>query len=344
MFDPDPGSGLRIARQVIEAFTEPFMLAGRRVAVSASVGVTTCTGLPEDLFRTADIAMYRAKAAGKGRLALFEPGMDHAPTERLSLHADLAEAVGNGELRLEYQPIFDLQDGTLRCGEALVRWQPDPGLLAPDRFIRLAEDTGLIGAIGAWVLDEACQEAARWPDTVAVAVNLSPRQLDEPGIAQEVATILDCAGIPASRLVLEITESVLAQDAQVVVPRLEELRALGVRIAIDDFGTGYSSLGALVQLPVDVLKIDRTFIARMLEQPAAIGLVQVLIDMGRTLGLDVVAEGIEELDQALALGAEGCRLGQGILLSRPLPADDFAALLTSGAHAAPVWISGALAP
>jgi EAL domain-containing protein (putative c-di-GMP-specific phosphodiesterase class I) len=263
-------------------------------------------------------------------MALFEPGMDHAAGERLALHADLADAVAGDQLRLLYQPVLDLADGRLRGGEALVRWQhPELGLLTPDRFIGLAEDTGLIGLVGKWVLDQACQQATEWPDDVAIAVNVSPRQLDDPCIVLDVAAALERTGLRAERLILEITESVLAHDAETVVPRLHELRALGVRIAVDDFGTGYSSLGALVHLPVDILKIDRAFITGMLQQEAAADLVQVLIDMGRTLGLDVVAEGIEEMEQALALADRHCQLGQGFLYSRPVPAVEFAAFFSA---------------
>jgi diguanylate cyclase (GGDEF)-like protein len=330
VFDPKPGAGQHVAQRVIQAFDEPFDLLGQRVNISASVGIAEGGVTPDELLRSADVAMYRAKAAGKGRMALFEPGMDHAAGERLSLHADLANAITAGQLRLLYQPVLDLADGSLRGGEALVRWQhPELGLLTPDRFIGLAEDTGLIGMLGKWVLDEACEQALSWPDDVAIAVNVSPRQLDDPGIVLEVAAALERTGILPRRLILEITETVLAHDADTVVPRLHELRALGVRIAVDDFGTGYSSLGALVHLPVDILKIDRAFITGMLQQEAAADLVQVLIDMGRTLGLDVVAEGIEEMEQALALADRHCQLGQGFLYSRPVPAVEFAAFFSA---------------
>jgi predicted signal transduction protein with EAL and GGDEF domain len=336
VFDTKPGAAQHVARRIIESFTEPFDLFGQRVTVSASVGLAAGLMTPDELLRSADVAMYRAKAAGKGRLALFEPGMDHDASERLALHADLAEAVTGGQLRLLYQPVVDLADGSLRGAEALVRWQhPTLGLLTPDRFIGLAEDTGLIGALGRWVLHEACREAAGWSTDVAIAVNLSPRQLDDPAIVREVADILDASGLHPARLILEITESVLAHDVDAMIPRLEALRALGVRIAVDDFGTGYSSLSALVHLPVDILKIDRVFIARMLERTAAADLVQVLIDMGGTLGLEVIAEGIEQTDQVLALRAQHCRFGQGYLFSRPVPATELVRLLDLPAKATP---------
>jgi EAL domain-containing protein (putative c-di-GMP-specific phosphodiesterase class I) len=254
--------------------------------------------------------------------------MDHDMAERLTLHGELADGIGSGELRLLFQPVFDLEDGTLRSAEALVRWEhPRLGLLTPDRFISLAESTGLIEPLGSWVLHEACRVAATWPEDVGIAVNISPRQLDDDRAVDAVRHALASTGVAPSRLVLEITESVLARDPAAMVPRLEALHDLGVRIAVDDFGTGYSSLSVLVELPVDILKIDRTFIARMLERPSARDLVQVLIEMGRTLGLDVVAEGIEEVEQALALRQQRCQFGQGFLYARPLPVHDFAQLL-----------------
>jgi diguanylate cyclase (GGDEF)-like protein len=333
--DAAPGVAHHVANRVIDAFGEPFFVLGHRITVSASVGLAT-DAAPDQLLRSADVAMYRAKAAGKGRLALFEPGMDHAATERLALHAALVDAIPNGELRLLFQPVLELDDGRLRGGEALVRWEhPTLGLLTPDRFVGLAEDTGLITPLGTWVLREACRVATDWPEDVTIAVNLSPRQLDDDGVVEVVADALAGSGISPSRLVLEITENVVAQNQELVVPKLEALRALGVRIAVDDFGTGYSSLNALVHLPVDILKIDRSFITRMLEQPAAADLVQVLIDMGRTLGLEVVAEGIERLDQALALRAQRCQLGQGFLYSRPVPAGEFRRLLDVRSPLAP---------
>ena len=320
------GEAQHVARRIIESLATPFEIAGTRVRIGASVGIATgaAHGV-NDLLRNADVAMYRAKAAGKGTLALFEPGMHDTATERLSLHADLAGAIESGQFRLLYQPVFDLETGMLRSGEALVRWQhPRMGLLGPDKFIPLAEDTGLIVPLGLWVLEAACTEALSWPDDVGVAVNLSPRQLEEESFVDDLRAVLRRTGLRPGRLVLEITESVVAQDGAAVVARLASVRDEGVRIAIDDFGTGYSSLGSLMQLPVDVLKIDRSFVATMLERPAGTALVKVLIDMGRTLGLEVVAEGIETTDQAWTLINHQCQLGQGYLYSRPVEPDDFA--------------------
>jgi len=323
------GEAQHVARRIIESLVTPFDLSGTTVHVGASVGIATgAAHSVNDLLRNADVAMYRAKAAGKGTLALFEPGMDDAAAERISLHVDLAGAIDEGRLRLLYQPVFELETGLLRSGEALVRWQhPTLGLLPPDRFIGLAEDTGLIVPLGRWVLEAACTEALGWPEDVGIAVNLSPRQLEQDGFVDEVRAILRKTGIRPSRLVLEITESVIAQDVESIVARLSAIRGEGVRIAIDDFGTGYSSLGSLMQLPVDVLKIDRSFVATMLERPAGTALVKVLIDMGRTLGLEVVAEGIEQEEQASTLLSQQCDQGQGFLYSPPVEPAEFTAIV-----------------
>jgi EAL domain-containing protein (putative c-di-GMP-specific phosphodiesterase class I) len=272
--------------------------------------------------------MYRAKAAGKGTLALFEPGMEDAATERLSLHIDLAEGLTRGEFRVLYQPIFDLATGELRGGEALVRWiHPTLGLLTPDRFLGLAEDTGLIVPLGQWVLEEACRQAGEWPEHIGIAVNLSARQLEHDSLIDDVARTVAASGIRPARLVLEITESVVAYDRAATVQRLGALRALGVRIAIDDFGTGYSSLSSLLELPIDMLKVDNSFVGDMLERPEASALIQVVIEMGRTLGIEVVAEGIEDVEQAVALQHHRCHQGQGFLYSEPVDAVAFAAFL-----------------
>lgn len=324
--DGGPTAGRLVARRVVESLARPFDIGGHRIAVSASVGVASGTteGVDE-LLRDADIAMYRAKGAGKGRVAVYDPGMSHGAAERLSLHSDLADAIELGQLRVLYQPVFDVAEGHLRGGEALVRWEhPQLGLLPPDRFIGLAEDTGLIRPLGAWVLQQACEEAAAWPGDLSVAVNLSPRQLEDDDIVRAVTAVLDRTGLAPGRLVLEVTESALARDPGAMVERLTALRATGIRIAIDDFGTGYSSLSALVQLPLDVLKIDRSFVDGMLDRPAAADLVQVLIELGRTLGLEVIAEGIETSEQLRALAARGCPQGQGFLFSPPVTGSAFA--------------------
>jgi diguanylate cyclase (GGDEF)-like protein len=326
--DARPGAAQRVAQRVLAAFNEPFELGGQRTIVSASVGLAGDSASADDLLHNADVAMYRAKAAGKGRLALFEPGMDHAATERLAMHADLAEAINCGQLRLLYQPVLGLDDGMLHSGEALVRWEhPTLGLLTPDRFIGLAEDTGLIGALGAWMLEEACCQAVTWPSRLAVAVNVSARQLDHDGIVDEIAGCLERSGLAASRLLLEVSQSIMANDGAAAIARLERLRGLGVRIAIGDFGTGYSSLTALAILPIDVLKIDRAFINQIRERPGAAELMRVLIDMGQALHLEVVTEGVDEIEQMLAPPDDHWPLRQGSRCSPAVPAAEFLAFV-----------------
>ena len=321
----DTDAAEAVARRVLDVLTRPFDVLGHRLSVGASVGVATVEGgSVEELLRHADVAMYSAKAAGKGTLARFDTEMQDKSAERLSLHTELAEAITSGQLRLCYQPIIDLASGDLRSGEALVRWQhPRLGLLSPDRFIPLAEDTGLIVALGRWVLEEACRQATSWPEDVSVAVNLSARQLEDDSLLDDVTRVLTETGLTPSRLVLEVTETVVMLDIDTTVTRLAELRERGIRIAVDDFGTGYSSLSSLMRLPVDVLKIDRSFIASMLDRPEASSLARVLVDMGRTLGLEVVAEGIEEATQEATLRAFACEQGQGFLYSRPVDAAQF---------------------
>jgi len=332
----EQGTPQRVARRVLEVLDRPFEVGGHRISIGASIGVATGTDqTDEELLRHADVAMYGAKAAGKGTLALFEPGMAEAATDRLALHVDLAEGLTRDEFHLLYQPIFELATGQLRGGEALVRWDhPLLGLLLPDRFIGLAEDTGLIVPLGRWVLQEACRQAGEWPDEVGIAVNLSARQLEDPGLIDDVAATLVASGLRPGRLVLEVTESAVVCDREATIQRLSALRELGVRIAIDDFGTGYSSLSTLLELPVDVLKIDQSFVTTMLERSEASSLVKIVVEMGQTLEMEVVAEGIEDLEQAAALQAHSCQHGQGFLFSRPVDAAGFARFIGSPARSA----------
>jgi len=307
---------------------EPFELCGHRIHVGASIGVAHSGATADELLRKADMAMYRAKADGKGSVAVFEPDMEQRVSERLLVQMELTDALRAGELRVVYQPIYRLADGRLTGAEALLRWNhPTRGLLGPDRFMAIAEETGLIVSIGRWVLHEACSRAASWPADVDVAVNLSARQLESDDIVDDVKSILEATGLSSSRLVLEITETMLSRDIEATAGRLRLLAALGVRIAIDDFGTGYSSLSTLNRFPIDVLKIDRSFVATMLANTEASALVHVLLEMGRALHLEVVAEGIEEEEQAEALRALLCDQGQGFYFSRPVDADAFLRLV-----------------
>ncbi|MDQ3983277.1 MAG: EAL domain-containing protein [Actinomycetota bacterium] len=333
-----------VADRVSKLFDRPFVVDDSEFFIHASIGIAFSEPgderAPEDLLRDADIAMYEAKRSGKGTFELFEVGMRVAASERLRLKADLQGAVDNGELILHYQPIVDLTSGAVRGVEALVRWQhPERGLVPPLDFIPFAEDSGLIVPIGRWVLFEACRTAASWgPDEdgfrPSISVNVSPLGFRHPGFVEELKEALATTGLPAERLVLEITESALVEDVAKVVERLEELKALGVQLAIDDFGTGYSSLSYLKDFPVDVLKIDKTFIDSIALGAEDSALARAVLRLGQSLGLTIVAEGVEEAVQAEVLRGLGCPLGQGYRFSRPIPAAEIAQLIESRIPAA----------
>ena len=329
-----------IASRVLGAFEKPFQVHGADMALTASVGVAVGTSpgpAPELLLRDADVAMYRAKEGGRDRYEVFAESMLAEASERLSVENDLRRAIAHGQLRLYYQPIVHLETGAVAGFEALVRWEhPERGLLPPSEFIPSAEQTGLIVPLGRHVLSEACMQAATWKDTHAVgeklrvSVNVSAKQLGQPGWADEVAQILAESGLAPRQLVLEITESVLMDDADATAVRLEELRRLGVRIAIDDFGTGYSSLGYLRRLPVDILKIDKSFIDGVAEGPHESALARAVVKLASTLRLEAVAEGISSRRQLLQLRRLRCPYGQGFFFSRPQPAAAIPGLLDLG--------------
>jgi diguanylate cyclase (GGDEF)-like protein/PAS domain S-box-containing protein len=328
-----------IASRVLGAFEKPFQVQGADMSLTASVGVAVgalAGPAPELLLRDADVAMYRAKDAGRDRYEVFDETM-LAGAERLSVENDLRRAIAQGQLRLYYQPIVHLDTGAIAGFEALVRWQhPERGLLPPLEFIPSAEDTGLIVPLGRHVLSEACLQAATWKDTHAsgerlrVSVNVSAKQLSQPGWSDEVAQILAESGLAPRQLVLEITESVLMDNTDTTAIRLEELRRLGVRIAIDDFGTGYSSLGYLRRLPVDILKIDKSFIDGVAEGPHESALARAVVKLASTLRLEAVAEGINSRKQLLQLRRLRCPYGQGFFFSRPQPAAAIPGLLDLG--------------
>jgi PAS domain S-box-containing protein len=307
------------------------------VAVTVSVGVALATGDDSDadlIMRDADVAMYRAKQRGRGRFEVFDEAMRTDAVDRLSVENDLRRAIRQGQLRLFYQPIVHIDTGQIAGFEALVRWQhPVRGLLSPAEFIPPAEDTGLIVPLGRCVLGEACLQAAAWQRRrganrpLRISVNVSAKQLAYPGWAAEVAATLAETGLEPSHLVLEITESVLMEDAEASAAPLEELRRLGVRVAIDDFGTGYSSLGYLRRLPVDVLKIDKSFIDGVAKGPHESALARAVVKLARTLGLDAVAEGVTDRRQLSELRRLRCPYGQGYYFSRPQPPEVVAELL-----------------
>jgi diguanylate cyclase (GGDEF)-like protein/PAS domain S-box-containing protein len=318
----EPGN---LAERILARFKEPYVLDGVEVQVSATIGIATraIDSTAVELLRDADAAMYSAKADGKGVWRRFEPAMHEAVQRRLQLKVALERGVERGEFVLHYQPIVELETGRIKGVEALVRWaHPERGLVPPNDFIPLAEETGLIVPLGRWVLAEACRAAvalaAGGGPIPTMSVNLSARQLQQPELVEEVKAMLLETGLAPERLTLEITETAMMRDTEVIAARLRRLREIGVRIAIDDFGTGYSSLNYLRQLPVDVVKIDRSFVNGIVADPAQGALVAAIIDLGHVLGLHLVAEGVETEDQRLALEGLGCDLGQGFLWARPL--------------------------
>ena len=323
-----------IAERVLQALTVPARIDGRDVTVSASLGIAHADGdaTGSSLLRDADVAMYQAKTTGRSRWVLFEQTMREAAVERLRLGNDMTQAIANDEFTLVYQPVVELESNGVVGFEALIRWQhPEFGLIPPDKFIPIAEENGMIIQIGRWVLREACTTAARWlhlhPGDLTMAVNLSARQLASMSLLDDVREALDSTGLPPQALVLEMTETALVQDAPMAAARLHELRTLGVRLAIDDFGTGYSSLSYLRQFPVDILKIDRSFINTITDREQVPAIVRGLLDLGRTLRLETIAEGIESDTQLGQLRDQHCELGQGFLFARPMPADEAEQLL-----------------
>ena len=326
----DRQDAVAVAQRLQDALAEPIIVGGREVLVSASVGITvedrTDVEGADSLLRAADAAMYRAKNKGKGRFEFFEEGMHQEAIERLDLKSDLQVALERGQLELHYQPIVDMRNGQMKSVEALIRWNhPTRGLVGPDKFIPIAEQSGLIVPIGRWVLREACSQVMRWRRQYAnapqgISVNLSVRQMHDPKLLGDVADALAESGLEPAALTVEITESMLIDDAERGARVIEQLKAMRVRVAIDDFGTGYSSLSYLRRFPVDSLKIDRSFVAEMEHSATSTALVRAVIDLAHVLNLDTVADGIEEDSQNTVLGDLHCNYGQGYLFSRPLPA------------------------
>jgi diguanylate cyclase (GGDEF)-like protein len=314
-----------LADRITQVLREPMELDARRKPVSATVSIGVTVGQytsPDDLLRDADLALYAAKAAGRDRYALYDASMSMADEGRRELEADLSAAIAEEEFSLAYQPIFDLASSRVVGVEALIRWDhPRRGLLLPDSFIPLAEESGLIVPIGRWVLDEACRQAAAWGAEglrLGLAVNVSAFQLGRDSFADDVRGTLRRTGLSPSSLTLEITETALMRDVPAAAERLRALKALGVLVAIDDFGTGYASLSQLQRMPVDILKIDRTFVEALNDGGPARELLEAILGVGQSLSLIVVAEGVEQATQRAALQAMGCVLAQGDFLSRPV--------------------------
>jgi len=341
-----PAAGVRfLAEDLLAALAAPVVLSGVEVVVSASIGVAAADdelvagsggaardddgdgaeGPGERLLRRADAAMYRAKAAGRACWRRHEPGRGDPTADRLLLLEQLRHAIAEGQLRLHYQPRVEVGSGAVVGVEALVRWQhPTRGLLPPSEFVDVAEDSGLVRELGAWVLEEAVAQAVRWerhPDgaPVQMAVNVSARQLVDPRLVPTITGLLERHGLPAHRLVLEITETALMRQPEVALAALRDLRALGLHLAVDDFGTGYSSFTYLKRFAVDELKIDRSFVAGMTTDPRDHAIVASCVGLGHALGVVVVGEGVEDGQQRAALEELGCDLAQGYLFSRPVP-------------------------
>ena len=331
---PD-GDPKRVAERLLEILAQPYNLgatAGRHLSVTASIGLAEGPrDSADELMRDADLALYEAKAAGRNRYERFRSGMQCASEQRLMLEMDLAEAIDRRELFLVYQPTFDLRSERMTGVEALIRWHhPRLGAISPADFIPMAERSGLIVPIGRWVLEEATRQAAAWRRCghhIGVSVNVSARQLDGDGLIEDVRRALAQDALDPASLTLEVTETALMRDPDAAAARLATLKTLGVRIAIDDFGTGYSSLAYLRRFPADVLKIDRSFVEGVATSTEAAALVHTLVELGKSLGLETLAEGIEDSAQLQVLRREHCDVGQGFLLSRPLDSEGLTDLL-----------------
>jgi EAL domain-containing protein (putative c-di-GMP-specific phosphodiesterase class I) len=332
------------AERILAALDEPFLINGEALSAVASIGVTTTPEADnaDELLRQADLALYVAKGAGKGRWRRYQSDLHSAMVQRLELRSALDHAVNEGHFLLHYQPIVDLRTDEAVAFEALVRWHhPQRGIISPDQFIEVAEESGLIVPIGRWVLAEALHTVAQWQRILPpgrlqyVSVNVSVRQFRAQGFVEELRNLLHTYGVDPHSLMLEITETLLMRDDEQIWGDLAALREMGIRIAIDDFGTGYSSLGYLRQRPIDVLKIDKTFIDDMVDSRQQLALVQSIVGLADTLNLTVVAEGIETAEHRDTLVRMGCPLGQGYLFSRPVsPAEAFAWLSSQAIYAA----------
>ena len=319
-----PGDATALAERLMATLSEPFQVAGHAIVIGASIGIAVSADPhagADELLKNADLALHRAKAESRGTYRFFQEEMNARMRQRRLLEADLRRAAEEDQFEVHYQPLVSVPRGEV-CGfEALVRWRhPERGLVSPAEFIPVAEELGLIGRIGAWVLNQACTDALAWPATVKVAVNLSPVQFRNPALAVEVAGALARSGLPAQRLDVEVTESVLLHDSDAVLAILHQIKSLGVRVSMDDFGTGFSSLSYLHHFPFDKIKIDQSFIRNLADAENCIAIVRAVIVLGRSLGIAVIAEGVETELQLELLRQEGCGEAQGYLFSPPRPA------------------------
>jgi len=347
------GIATRVADRITRQLATPFAISGKELFVHASIGIAGLVSgeeAAEELLKNADVAMYIAKARGKARYVEFEASLHRVAVERMELEADMHDAVVRKEFVLHYQPVVVLESVAVHSVEALVRWNhPRRGLLYPADFIGVAEQTGMIVDLGRWVLQQASRDVRRWqvryPSSppMLVSVNISGRQLQRPGLLDDVADAVEGAGLDPQSLILELTESVLMEETETIAHTLQELRLQGIRLALDDFGTGYSSLGHLRDFPVDILKLDKSFVSGIGTGLADAAILRAVIGLGNTLGLLTIGEGIERAEQLAALNTMGCHAGQGFYLSRPLTVDALDALLAgclpsaSGRQLPPAW-------
>jgi len=353
--DATEENAITVAERILLILREPFICQGHEVSIGGSIGIAFTDGVgassTDELLRDADAAMYCAKGRGRGRYEVFEPSMYSRAVQQLELTTELHRGLERGEFVLHYLPIWELADRTLTGVEALVRWNhPTRGLLPPNDFIPAAEQTGSIVALGNWVFEEACRQVKTWGDafpdrSLTVSVNISPRQLLDPDLVDRLRTALDRNRLDPGSLTLEITEGALMQGVDETKQRLGELKALGVRLAIDDFGTGSSSLGYLREFPIDELKIDRTFVRGMVEDPQeGPMLVRAILGLARALHLDVVAEGIELPEQVTSLRESGCVTGQGFFFAEPVVPGEIDFLLGQRSSVGPDAVDGASLP
>jgi len=341
------GNALLVSERIIEELQTPFVLGDQEVFVTASIGISSSASatLPEELLRNADTAMYRAKAAVRPSYEVFDPSMHTHALERLEVETELRRAIEREEFSIYYQPVVDTVTGKVACLEALLRWEhPERELLLPDEFIPLAEETGLIVPIGKWVMNEVSLQARIWQEEftydppLSISTNLSARQLQYPPLVQEITEILQESGADLKGFELEITENTAMQYEDFVLRRLKGLKRLGVRLAIDDFGTGYSSLSHLNRLPIDTIKIDRSFIERLGKDPKARKITEATISLAKALKLRVIPEGVETTEQLAQLRELGCRLAQGFYICEPLPSEEATAFIANNLQSEPVEV------
>jgi diguanylate cyclase (GGDEF)-like protein len=330
--DCEPSAVALLASHVVEKVSEPYEIAGHQLVIGVSIGISLAPEdgkNPDELLKKADLALYRAKEDGRGTYRFFETGMDARAQARRILELDLRAALQRGEFEVYYQPIRDVAKDVVVAFEALVRWNHSlRGMISPVNFIPLAEETGLIVPLGDWVLRQACMDATGWSREVGVAVNLSPVQFKNPNLVSSVKEALKASGLPAHRLELEITESVLLQNSEATLSVLHELRGFGVRISLDDFGTGYSSLSYLRSFPFDKIKIDRSFVSELATRDDSMAIVRAVTGLGKSLGIVTTAEGVETDAQFELLRQEGCTQAQGYLFSPPRPAAEVETMLS----------------